>query len=97
MGYSLEILSLIAEIPFSFEEMREYSCSERSKLVENIRKQSSVMYLEVETGFIGKSHNLFENKPHRFDKEWIDKRVNDFCVFISGMLIKNDLVLNEKV
>lgn len=77
--------------------MWEDSCSERSELIENIGKKSPVMDFKVETCLIGKSHDFFEDEPYRFDKQWIDERINDFTVFVSWMLLKNDLVLNKKV
>lgn len=97
MSNSLQILSLVIKVPLSFKEMWEDSCSERSELIENIRKKGPVMYFKIETGLIGKSHDFFEDEPYGFDKQWIDERINDFTVFVSWMFLKNDLVLHEKV
>jgi len=97
MSNSLQILSLVIKVPLSFKEMWEDSCPERSELIENIREKSPVMYFKVETGLIGQSHDFFENEPYGFDKKWVDERINDFAMFVSWMLLKNDLVLYKKV
>lgn len=77
--------------------MWEYSSSKRSELIEDIRKKSPVMDFKVETGFIGKSHDFFKDESDRFNEKWIDERIDDFSMFVSGMLLKNDLILNKEV
>lgn len=88
---------MVVKVPFSFEKMWENSGSKWSKFIEDIRKKGSVMNLKVKTGFIGEPHDLFENESYRFNEEWIDKRVNYFSMFISGMFFKNYLILDKKV
>lgn len=55
------------------------------------------MDFEIETGFIGESHDFLEDEPDSFDKKRVNKRVNNFPVFVSGMLLQYDLVLNKEM
>lgn len=88
---------MIVKVPFSFKEMWEDSSSKGSELIEDIRKKGSVMNFKVKTCFIGKSHDFFKNKSNRLNEKRVDKRVDDFPVFISGMFFKDNMVLNKKV
>lgn len=88
---------MIVKVPFSFKEMWEDSSSKGSELIEDIRKKGSVMNFEVKTCFIGKSHDFFKNKSNRLNEKRVDKRVDDFPVFISGMLFEDNVILNKKV
>ena len=71
--------------------------SKRSKLIENIRKKCPVMNFKIQTGLISKPHDFFENKPNRLDEKWIDERIDNFTMFVSRMLFKNNLILDKEV
>ena len=77
--------------------MREDAHAERSELVEDVRKQRSIVDLEVKTGLVGQTHDLSKDEAHIFDEERIDEGINDLSVAVSWMFIENNLVLHEEV
>lgn len=74
---SLLVLDSKLEVPLLFEEMREDTHAERSELIEDIRKQRSIMNFEVETGLVGQPHDLSKDEAHVFDEERIDEGINN--------------------
>ena len=67
--------------------MREDSHSERSELIEDIGQQSSVVDFEIQACLVGQYHDFLKNESDCLDEERIDKGVNDFAMFVSGMFI----------
>ena len=45
------------------------------------------MHFKVKASFIGESHHLFENESDIFDEERVNKRIDNFTMFVSGMLV----------
>jgi hypothetical protein len=65
--------------------------------MKDVWKQSSIMNFEVQASFVGQSKNLFQDKSNIFYEKWINKRVNDFPMFISWILVENNMILNKKM
>lgn len=55
------------------------------------------MDFEIKTSLVGESHDFFENEPDRLDEERVDEGVNNFAVLVSGVLLKNNLILDKEV
>jgi len=55
--------------------------------MEDVRKQSSVMNLEVKASFVSQSHYLLKYKSDIFNEKWVDERVHYFRMFVPWMLI----------
>lgn len=94
---SLSVFLAKLEVPFFLEEMWENSHSKWSKLVEDVRQESSIVYLKVQACFISQPHNLSENKPDIFDEERINEGIYNFGVPIPRMLVQYDLILHEEM
>ena len=65
--------------------------------MEDIRQQSSIMNLEVKASLVSEPHNLFENEPDILDEKRIDEGINNFGVFVAGVLVQANLVLDEEM
>lgn len=93
----LFVLLLEGKVPFLLQKMRKNPHSQWSELLEYIGKKCSVMNLEVEASLASQSHDFSENKPYIFDKERIDKGVDNFSMLIPWMFLQNDVILNKEM
>lgn len=84
-------------VPLSIKEMRESSCSDVNKFVENCWDDGFSVYFKVKASLLGESEELLQHKSGGLLKDWIYAGMDESSMTLSILLGDQNLVLYVEV